>query len=58
MTRPKVPWLKVDMATKDVHCERCGERERIPLPLEIKVAVKWLEYATEKHRACRAKVPA
>jgi rRNA maturation protein Nop10 len=34
-------------------CQRCGETEKIPVPIPIPAFVKWAKYFIEKHRYCK-----
>jgi hypothetical protein len=49
----KIPsWILIDGNTGDAVCERCGTREKVPLPMPITAFVKWAEYFGEKHKMC------
>ncbi|MFH1731123.1 MAG: hypothetical protein ABIF82_05685 [Planctomycetota bacterium] len=54
MSARKIPkWIVIDANTSEAVCERCGQRERAPLPAPISSFVKWCESFGDKHKLCR-----
>jgi rRNA maturation protein Nop10 len=52
----KIPeYLYIDIAACEACCKRCGEKEKLPLPMPISALGKWAEYIAEKHKYCRKK---
>lgn len=50
----KIPkWVFLDGTTGEVFCDRCGQREKMPLPMPISSMVKWCEYFGDKHKFCK-----
>ena len=54
MSRKIPKWIFIDAKTSEAFCERCGQRERLPLPAPITAFVKWAEYFGDKHNCCTA----
>jgi len=51
----KIPkWIFIDDRTWEAFCDRCGKREKMPLPMPISSVVKWSEYFGDKHKLCTA----
>ena len=51
------PWTFIDCKTMESFCQRCKERERLPLPMPIKALDKWAKYFGAKHEGCKEKEP-
>jgi hypothetical protein len=54
MSRTIPKWIFIDTRTSEAVCERCGQRERLPLPALITSFVKWCEYFGDRHKFCKA----
>jgi hypothetical protein len=54
MSRKIPKWIFIDAKTSEAFCERCGGREKIPMPLPITAFVKWSEYFGDRHKFCKA----
>ena len=48
-------WIFIDSQTSEAICNRCGQRERPPLPAPITSFMKWCEYFGDRHKFCREK---
>jgi hypothetical protein len=48
-------WTFVDSETSEAFCERCGGREKLPLPMPIDAFAKWAAYFNRKHKYCKPK---
>ena len=53
MKKARTDWIV--MGGEGALCRRCGETEKIPLPMVVDAFGKWAEYFIEKHRYCREK---
>jgi hypothetical protein len=45
------PWILAK--GNGVICNRCGEFEKIPLPMPIDAFTPWCQYFGEKHKYCK-----
>ena len=55
----KIPqWIVMDHNTMEACCQRCSQRERIPLPMPISAFAKWCEYFSDRHKFCKPTPPA
>lgn len=50
MKQGKTDWIVV--GGEGALCRRCGESEKIPIPMPVSAFGKWCEYFIEKHRLC------
>lgn len=56
MSRKIPKWIKIDGNTGEAFCERCGQREKIPIPAPIDVFLLWGKYFGAKHEFCKGGV--
>ena len=47
------PWVGVDFRTSEAVCERCGRKEKLPLPAPVTSFAKWCEYFGDRHKFCK-----
>lgn len=45
-------WVFIDATTNEAYCERCGKRERLPLPLPWTDFRDWGINFASRHRGC------
>lgn len=55
LKKQTVEWVTMGPSPHFATCKRCGEHVEPPkLPMPIRAFVKYLDYALELHRHCRA----
>lgn len=54
--KSKIPeWVMIDGNTGEAVCERCGTREKIPLPMPVTAFTDWAKSYGSKHLYCKEK---
>lgn len=48
-------WCMIDSKTWEAVCDRCGQRERLPLPAPVSEVIKWCNVFCAKHASCEKK---